>query len=111
MPVRVEDGRGARPTGSRPFPIPAHQTGRADCPHPAFRLASPQSCRRRANMDMAEPKNTQLAIDHVIRISAGAPALHSMAPRQEIPYALVDVIVDGSIGQQPGPVTEVRRPP
>jgi hypothetical protein len=23
-----------------PFPNPAHQTGRADFPHPAFRLAS-----------------------------------------------------------------------
>jgi hypothetical protein len=23
-----------------PFPLPAHQTGRADFPHPAFRLAS-----------------------------------------------------------------------
>lgn len=39
---RVEDGRG----GIAPFPVPAHQTGRADFPHPAFRLASPQSPRR-----------------------------------------------------------------
>jgi len=29
-----------------PFPLPAHQTGRADLPHPAFRLASPQGPRR-----------------------------------------------------------------
>jgi len=35
---RVEERRGARPTGSRSFPLPAHQTGRADFPHPAFRL-------------------------------------------------------------------------
>src|SRR4051794_4049662 len=34
-----------------------------------------------------------------------------MAPRQKVPYALVDVVVDSPIGQQPGPVTEVRRPP
>jgi hypothetical protein len=33
---RVEDGRGSE----APSPIPAHQTGRADFPHPAFRLAS-----------------------------------------------------------------------
>jgi eukaryotic-like serine/threonine-protein kinase len=26
-----------------PFPLPAHQTGRADFPHPAFRLASSQT--------------------------------------------------------------------
>jgi hypothetical protein len=24
-----------------PFPVPAHQTGRAELPHPAFRLDSP----------------------------------------------------------------------
>jgi hypothetical protein len=35
---RVEERRGARPTGSRSFPLPADQTGRADFPHPAFRL-------------------------------------------------------------------------
>src|SRR3954468_16485444 len=36
MNGRVEDGRG----GDAPFPFPAHQTGRADFPHPAFRLVS-----------------------------------------------------------------------
>src|SRR5215207_1372319 len=34
--------------GNAPFPVPAHQTGRADFPHPAFRLASPRGTRRRA---------------------------------------------------------------
>jgi hypothetical protein len=39
---RVEDGRGSwGPLAIAPFPIPAHQTGRADFRHPAFRLASP----------------------------------------------------------------------
>jgi hypothetical protein len=37
--------------------------------------------------------------------------LHPMAPRQEIPYALVNVIVDRPVSQQPGSVAEVRRPP
>jgi hypothetical protein len=35
--------------GQGPFPIPAHQTGRADFRHPAFRLASPQGTRRQTN--------------------------------------------------------------
>ena len=48
-PGRVEDGRG----GCAPFPVPAHQTGRADFPHPAFRLASSRTCRRRANVHPA----------------------------------------------------------
>src|SRR3954447_1480086 len=34
--------------GNAPFPVPAHQTGRADFPHPAFRLVSPRGTRRRA---------------------------------------------------------------
>jgi hypothetical protein len=47
---RVEDGRGSlRPMANAPFPIPAHQTGRADFRHPAFRLASPQGTRRQTN--------------------------------------------------------------
>jgi hypothetical protein len=29
------------PRSAAPFPVPAHQTGRADFRHPAFRLASP----------------------------------------------------------------------
>jgi hypothetical protein len=43
---RVEDGRGSLgPMASAPFPIPAHQTERADFRHSAFRLASPQGPR------------------------------------------------------------------
>src|ERR1700674_3302710 len=41
---RVEDGRGSLgPCGNAPFPTPAHQTGRADFRHPAFRLISPEA--------------------------------------------------------------------
>ena len=43
---RVEDGRGSLgPKANAPFPIPAHQTERADFRHSAFRLASPQDPR------------------------------------------------------------------
>jgi hypothetical protein len=37
---RVEVGREHWRLRAAPFPNPAHQTGRADFPHPAFRLAS-----------------------------------------------------------------------
>ena len=40
--TRVKSRRGAVPRSS-PFPLPAHQTGRADFPHPAFRPASWQA--------------------------------------------------------------------
>ena len=44
---RVEDGRGGSALKSpAPFPVPAHQTGRADFQHPAFRLALPYDPRR-----------------------------------------------------------------
>jgi hypothetical protein len=48
---RVESRKGARPgpTGSRLFPFPAHQTGRAQLEHPAFRLVSPQRPRKRTD--------------------------------------------------------------
>ena len=35
---RVKDRRGGK---FAPFPVPAHQTGLAELPHPAYRLASP----------------------------------------------------------------------
>jgi hypothetical protein len=37
---RVEERRGCRGMSPAPFPFPAHQTGRADLPHPAFRQTS-----------------------------------------------------------------------
>jgi hypothetical protein len=46
---RVEDGRGGLgPMANTPFPIPAHQTERADFRHSAFRLASSQGTRQSA---------------------------------------------------------------
>ena len=51
-PVVVESRRGAvaEACGIAPFPLPAHRTGRADLPHPALRLASPQGTRWTANL-------------------------------------------------------------
>src|ERR1022692_5240806 len=47
----VESRKGARPgtSVSRWFPFPAHQTGRAQLEHPAFRLVSPQRPRNRSD--------------------------------------------------------------
>jgi hypothetical protein len=44
---RVEEGRGGvEAWPMAPFPFPAHQTGRADFPHPAFRRSSRQAHER-----------------------------------------------------------------
>ncbi len=57
----VEERRGGLgPVGITPFPLPAHQTGRADFPHPASRPASPQSTRRWAKMDPTLSDHTEL---------------------------------------------------
>ena len=50
---------GLGPVGITPFPLPAHQTGRADFPHPASRPASPQSTRRGAKMDPTSSDHTE----------------------------------------------------
>ncbi len=55
-PLVVESRKGAvawAALGIAPFPFPAHQTGRADFPHPAFRLASSQDTRRWSQVDPA----------------------------------------------------------
>ena len=46
--------------GITPFPFPAHQTGRANFPHPAFRLASSRGTRRGAKMNPAQPKHAEI---------------------------------------------------
>ena len=45
---RLSPDAGASILAVAPFSLPAHQTGRADLPHPAFRLVSPQGTRRTA---------------------------------------------------------------
>src|ERR1039457_4016894 len=95
---RVEEGRGAGPTGSRWFPFPAHQTGRARFEHPAFRQTSPTSSRKWPQMHIAEPQHAQFPKHDRVRETRTAPRMHLMAVPQEIPYALVDVMVDRSIG-------------
>jgi len=40
MPVESRMGASTGANSAAPFPIPAHQTGRAHFRHPAFRLAS-----------------------------------------------------------------------
>jgi len=50
---RVEKRRGGD-FGLTPFPLLAHQTGRAELPHPAFRLISPRGPRRRTKVHASQ---------------------------------------------------------
>src|SRR6202140_5131717 len=74
---RVEDGRGSLgPMANAPFPTPAHQTGRADFRHPAFRPASPQGTRRDRSGQALEAQNAEFSMNYIECESAIAAPLH-----------------------------------
>ena len=89
------------------LPLPAHQTGRAGFPHPAFRLASSHGTRRRANMDTPEVEHPQRAEDRFAVEAVGAARRHVMTPHQKVTHAFVDVIVDRAVCGHSGAVAEV----
>src|SRR5260221_8114764 len=90
---RVEDGRG----GSAPFPVPAHQTGRADFPHPAFRLASPEGPRRRPPALASKASNGQLPVDALSGELVRATPLHFVSVTEEVPCPVIDMLIDGLV--------------
>ncbi len=103
----VEKRRGGLgPVGITPFPLPAHQTGRADFPHPASRPASPQSTRRWAKMDPTSSDHTELPERDRIGETLGASRRHLVAPDQEMTYSLVrssSLIPDNQFGSPAPP--------
>jgi len=103
---RVEDGRG----GNAPFPVPAHQTGRADFRHPAFRLASPHSYRWRPNVHASQAQDTALPMNIVVGEAARAAPRLFVPSRKEVPDAVVDMLVNCPVRLQAGAIAEVRRP-
>ena len=96
--------------GITPFPLPAHQTGRADFPHPASRPASPQSTRRGAKMDPTQSDHTEFPEHDPIGETPGAARRHLVAPDQEMTNSLVDRVVDGPVSRHSRPMVEVVRP-
>jgi hypothetical protein len=93
-----------------PFPLPAHQTGRADFPHPAFRLASPRSFRRWPQVNVTQPKHAIFTENSLITEAFGALRLHLVATSQETPDTVVDVVVDCPICDQACTIAEVCAP-
>src|SRR5262245_65073359 len=87
---RVEDGRG----GDAPFPIPAHQTGRADFPHPAFRLASLQSTRQQSQVEAPELEYAERTKHRFAGEAVGAVRGHLVTSDQKASDPLVDVVVN-----------------
>jgi hypothetical protein len=71
------------PLAIAPFPIPAHQTGRADFRHPAFRLASLQGTRRSRLGQALEAQNAEFSMDYIECKSTIAAPLHLVPSREE----------------------------
>jgi hypothetical protein len=80
-----------------PFPIPAHQTGRADFRHPAFRLASPQGTRRDSSGQALEAQNAEFSMNSIeCELVIAAPP-HLVPSREEAALAFNDVLVDATV--------------
>ena len=84
MSELVESRMGAVAWGPKaiaPFPIPAHQAGRADFRHPAFRPASPQCTRRDRFGQALKAQNAEFSMNDIERESAIAAPLHLVSSR------------------------------
>jgi hypothetical protein len=108
---RVEERRGARPTGSRRFRSPLIKP---DVQISRIRLSdwiSPPGSRTRLHPDSTQLNNAQPAVDRTPReagISATRP--HLMTPPEVMPYAFVDIIIDRPICLRRRAVGEICAP-
>ena len=66
--------------------------------------------RTRLHLVAAELQYSQLAEHRWDTEAVGAAGVHLVTPPQEMPYALIDVVVNRPIRRRPGSVVEVRRP-
>src|SRR5260370_27927593 len=113
MSQMVESRMGAVAWGSlaiAPFPIPAHQTGRADFRHAAFRLASPRGTRRGHSGQALEAQNAEFSINYIECKSAIAAPLHLVPSREEPAHLLKDVLVDATVCLAPRAVAKIIGP-
>ena len=76
-----------------PFPIPAHQTGRANFRHPAFRLASPRYTRRGRSGQTLEAQNAEFSMNYIECNLASAAPLQLVPSREEPAHTFKDVLV------------------
>jgi hypothetical protein len=98
------------PLAIAPFPIPAHQTGRADFRHPAFRLASPRGTRRGHSGQALEAQNAKFSMNDIECKSAIAAPLHLVPSREEPAQTFKDVLVDATVCFAPRAVAKVVGP-
>ena len=93
-----------------PFPTPAHQTGRADFRHPAFRPASPQGTRRDCSGQALEAQNAEFSMNDIECKSAIAAPLHLVSSREKPAHTFKDILVDATVCLAPRAVAKVVGP-
>src|SRR5512135_1487261 len=93
-----------------PFPFPAHQTGRADFSHPAFRQTSRQAHGGGAWFAEDEGRNPEFFPDIAPGEPARAPSRLLVPFGEEASNASIDMVIDRLVGRGAGSVAEVRRP-
>src|SRR4051794_1495625 len=93
-----------------PFPIPAHQTGRADFRHPAFRPASPQCTRRDRFGQALKAQNAEFSMNDIERESGIAAPFCFVFSRDEPAPPFRDVLSAAKVCLAPRTVDKLVGP-
>src|SRR5258708_15283078 len=110
----VESRKGAVPSShpaGRPVCLP--RSSNRTCPFRAsgFPTDFTNGSRTRPQVNIAQSQHAQIPEHNRVRESGSAARSHLVAVSQEVPHALIDVVIDRSIRHQARSVTEVVRPP
>src|SRR6478736_6924044 len=105
---RVEERRGDALIRA-PFPLPAHQTGHAAFPHPAFRQVSSRGTRRRHFAHAVQHKHARAPVD-LAREPPDATAGRIMSSAQKGQHAVEDVSINSLMSRSKRAITEVSGP-
>src|SRR5215470_3419798 len=102
----------AASTGAERRPVSHPGSSNRTCRFPAsgFPTGFTADSRTRVHTSSAELQYSQLAKHRWDAEAAGAAGVHLVTPPQEMPYALIDVVINRLIRRGPSSVTEVRRP-
>ena len=80
---------------SSPFPLPAHQTGRADFPHPAFRLASWQAHDMAPAWRHLRSCSTPMVLNTASLLDVPSAARRQLvAPGEKVTHVVIQVSLD-----------------
>src|SRR6516162_3332507 len=94
----------------RPVSHPRSSNRTCGLPASGFPTGFTADSRTRLHLNTAELQYSQLAEHRFNAEAVGSAGLHLVTPPQEMPYALVNVVVNRPIRRFPGPVAEVCRP-